>query len=234
VSRSHALIVLSSLPEKSRLPSDDNARLETPPVCVPSMNEDSVEDACGVFVGGSAANDDNAGTKEAPLATIGAAIARPDVKTICLAGDGAGMYTVQSLWTMARENLDILTIVFVNNAYRILRIELARTGAGNPGPAANGMLSLGSPDINWVKLAEGMGVEAAKATTLEGCGDLMRQSFSREGPFGDRAGNLDSLPCEAGEGLGVGGSIPCRQGGRGRGWGLMTPMLALSPARAIR
>ena len=97
---------------------------------------------------------------------IGAAIARPDVKTICLAGDGAGMYTVQSLWTMARENLDILTIVFVNHAYRILKIELARTGAGNPGPAANGMLSLGSPEIDWVKLAESHGRRRGGGSTV--------------------------------------------------------------------
>jgi acetolactate synthase-1/2/3 large subunit len=113
---------------------------------------------------------------------VGAAIARPDLKTICLAGDGAGMYTVQSLWTMARENLDILTIVFVNNAYRILKIELARTGAGNPGPAANGMLSLGSPDIDWVKLAEGMGVGAEACSTLPQFSDALERAMANRGP----------------------------------------------------
>jgi acetolactate synthase-1/2/3 large subunit len=113
---------------------------------------------------------------------VGAAIARPDVKTICLAGDGAGMYTVQSLWTMARENLDILTIVFVNNAYRILKIELARTGAGNPGPAANGMLSLGSPEIDWVKLAEGMGVGAEACSTLPQFNDALERAMAHRGP----------------------------------------------------
>lgn len=113
---------------------------------------------------------------------IGAAIARPDVKTVCLAGDGAGMYTVQSLWTMARENLDIVTIVFVNNAYRILKIELARTGAGNPGPAANGMLSLGSPEIDWVKLAEGMGVAAEAVATCAQFNDALRRAVDARGP----------------------------------------------------
>jgi acetolactate synthase-1/2/3 large subunit len=113
---------------------------------------------------------------------IGAAIARPDVKTICLAGDGAGMYTVQSLWTMAREKLDILTIVFVNHAYRILKIELARTGAGNPGPAANSMLSLGSPEIDWVKLAEAMGVGAEACSTVPEFNDAVARAMAHRGP----------------------------------------------------
>jgi acetolactate synthase-1/2/3 large subunit len=113
---------------------------------------------------------------------IGAAMARPDVKTVCLSGDGAGMYTVQSLWTMAREKLDVLTIVFVNNAYRILKIELARTGAGNPGPAANGMLSLGSPDIDWVKLAEGMGVGAEACSTPPQFNDALTRAMAARGP----------------------------------------------------
>jgi acetolactate synthase-1/2/3 large subunit len=113
---------------------------------------------------------------------IGAAIARPDVKTICLAGDGAGMYTIQSLWTMARENLDILTIVFVNHAYRILKIELARTGAGNPGPAANGLLSLGSPEIDWVKLAESMGVGAEAVDTTAKFNSALERAMAVRGP----------------------------------------------------
>lgn len=113
---------------------------------------------------------------------VGAATARPDVKTICLAGDGAAMYTVQSLWTMARENLDVLTIVFVNNAYRILKIELARTGAGNPGPAANGMLSLGSPEIDWVKLAESMGVGGEACRTLAELNDAFGRAMAHRGP----------------------------------------------------
>jgi len=113
---------------------------------------------------------------------VGAAVARPDVKTICLSGDGAGMYTIQSLWTMARENLDVLTIVFVNHAYRILKIELARTGAGNPGPAANGMLSLGSPEIDWVKLAGGMGVDAEACSTLTQFNDALGRAVATRGP----------------------------------------------------
>src|SRR6185503_7505048 len=113
---------------------------------------------------------------------IGAAIARRDVKTLCLAGDGAGMYTIQSLWTMARENLDVLTIVFVNHAYRILKIELARTGAGNPGPAANSMLSLGEPEIDWVKLSEGLGVGAEACSTLAQFNDALARAMAMKGP----------------------------------------------------
>ena len=113
---------------------------------------------------------------------VGAAVARPDRKAVCLSGDGAGMYTVQSLWTMARENLDVVTIVFVNHAYRILKIELARTGAGNPGPAANGMLSLGNPEIDWVKLSESLGVSAEAASTLDEFNDALARAMAVRGP----------------------------------------------------
>ena len=113
---------------------------------------------------------------------VGAAVARPDVKAVCLAGDGAGMYTVQALWTMARERLDVLTIVFVNNAYRILKIELARTGAGNPGPAADGMLSLGNPDIDWVKLSESLGVGAEAVSTCAQFNDALARAVAIRGP----------------------------------------------------
>ncbi|MEQ1782249.1 MAG: acetolactate synthase large subunit, partial [Hyphomonadaceae bacterium] len=113
---------------------------------------------------------------------VGAAVARPDVKTVCLAGDGAGMYTVQSLWTMAREQLDVLVIVFVNHAYRILKIELARTGAGNPGPAADSMLSLGNPEIDWVKLSESLGVGAEKASTCAEFNDALARAVATRGP----------------------------------------------------
>jgi len=113
---------------------------------------------------------------------VGAAVARPDVKTVALAGDGAGMYTVQSLWTMAREQLDVLVIVFVNHAYRILKIELARTGAGNPGPAADGMLSLGNPEIDWVKLSESLGVGAEAASTCAQFNDALQRAVATRGP----------------------------------------------------
>ena len=101
-----------------------------------------------------------------PLA-VGAAVAAPARKVICLSGDGAGMYTNQALWTMARENLDVLTVVFANRSYRILNIEMARTGAGNPGPTASAMLSLDNPAIDWVMLATAQGVPAVRCETAE-------------------------------------------------------------------
>lgn len=116
-----------------------------------------------------------------PLA-IGASIARPDAKTLCLTGDGAGMYTIQGLWTIARQNLDVTTLVFVNHSYRILNIELQRTGAGNPGPAAQSMLSLGSPEINWVKLAEAQGVPAEAVRTAEAFDEAFERAMKETGP----------------------------------------------------
>jgi acetolactate synthase I/II/III large subunit len=98
---------------------------------------------------------------------VGAAVAAPNRKVVALTGDGAGMYTLQALWTMARERLPIVTVVFANRSYRILNIEMGRTGAGQPGPAAQAMLSLDKPTLDWVKLAEGQGVEAVSCTTAE-------------------------------------------------------------------
>ncbi len=113
---------------------------------------------------------------------VGAATARPDVKTLYLSGDGAGMYTIQSLWTMAREKLDVLTIVFVNNAYRILKIELARTGASNPGPRRTACSASASPDIDWVKVSEGLGVGAEACSTLPQFNDALERAMATRGP----------------------------------------------------
>ena len=101
-----------------------------------------------------------------PLAT-GAAIACPDRKVLALQGDGGAMYTLQALWTQAREKLDVTTVIFANRSYGILNIELARVGAGEPGPQALAMLDLHNPELNWCQLANGMGVEASRATTTE-------------------------------------------------------------------
>jgi acetolactate synthase-1/2/3 large subunit len=101
---------------------------------------------------------------------------------INLQADGSGMYTLQGLWTQAREKLPVTTIVISNRKYAILLGEYQGVGA-NPGRTAMDMMDLGNPDLDWVKLANGMGVEAAKTTTLEGVGDLLTQSVSRDGPF---------------------------------------------------
>lgn len=99
-----------------------------------------------------------------PLAVGAAVAAAGKRKTIALCGDGAAMYTNQALWTLAREKLDCLVLIFANRSYRILNIELARTGAGNPGPTAASMLSLDNPPIDCVKLAEAQGVPAVRCS----------------------------------------------------------------------
>ncbi|MEO1475659.1 MAG: thiamine pyrophosphate-dependent enzyme, partial [Pseudomonadota bacterium] len=116
-----------------------------------------------------------------PLA-LGAAVAAPERKVLCLSGDGAGMYTNQALWSFAREQVDVVTVVFVNHSYRILNIELYRTGAGNPGPASQGMLNLGNPEIDWAKLAEAQGVPGTLAATAEEFDAALEKAFAADGP----------------------------------------------------
>jgi acetolactate synthase-1/2/3 large subunit len=116
-----------------------------------------------------------------PLAT-GAAIACPDRKVVCLEGDGSGMYTVQSLWTQAREGLDVTTVVFANRTYAILRHELAGVKAGTPGKKAADMLDIGRPDLDWVALARGMGVEASRAATADDFNRQFAAALANRGP----------------------------------------------------
>ncbi len=113
---------------------------------------------------------------------VGAAVAAPDRKVIALTGDGAGMYTLQALWTMARERLPIVTVVFANRSYRILNIEMGRTGAGQPGPAAQAMLSLDNPTLDWVRLAQGQGVEAVSCATAEAFDVVLARAMTSDGP----------------------------------------------------
>ena len=104
--------------------------------------------------------------------SLGAALACPDRKVIALQADGSAMYTVQALWSMARENTDVTVVIMNNRSYAILNIELARVGAGQPTPKTLSMLDLSRPDINWVEISQGMGVPATRATTA---GEFHRQ-----------------------------------------------------------
>jgi acetolactate synthase-1/2/3 large subunit len=117
-----------------------------------------------------------------PLA-VGAAVAAPDRKVVSLNGDGAAMYTPQALWTIAREGLDVTAVVFANHAYRILNIELWRTGAGEAGPAAAKLLDLGDPRIDWVSLAQGLGVAAVRCESAEAFEAAFAQAMARRGPM---------------------------------------------------
>jgi acetolactate synthase-1/2/3 large subunit len=116
-----------------------------------------------------------------PLAT-GAAVACPDRKVVCLQGDGGAMYTLQALWTQARENLDVTTVIFANHSYAILNIELWRVGAEQPGARALSMLDLHNPSLDWLSLASGLGIEASRARTVEEFSDQFGRAMRERGP----------------------------------------------------
>jgi acetolactate synthase-1/2/3 large subunit len=113
---------------------------------------------------------------------VGAAIACPDRKVIALIGDGSAMYTVQALWTMARDGLDVTTLIFANNAYNILRGELTNVGVRNPGPRAVDMLTIGRPDLDWVSMSRGMGVPGRRAKTAEELAKAIENGLNSGGP----------------------------------------------------
>jgi len=115
-----------------------------------------------------------------PVAT-GAAVACPDRKVISLEGDGSAMYTVQALWTQARENLDVTTVIFANRAYAVLREELVKVGAPE-GAQAFSMLDLHNPTLDWVKMAEGMGVAAVRVDTCAGLESAFKEAMKGKGP----------------------------------------------------
>jgi acetolactate synthase-1/2/3 large subunit len=117
-----------------------------------------------------------------PMAT-GAAVACPDRKVIGLQADGSAMYTLQALWTQAREGLDVTTVLFANRAYASLKHELFNVGARNPGRTALDMLEIGRPDLDWVSLARGMGVEAGRATTNAEFVRELRAGLASDGPY---------------------------------------------------
>ena len=93
------------------------------------------------------------------------------------------MYTVQALWTMAREQLDVTVIVLANRAYQILHTELRNMGAGTPGQRAADMLTLDRPHLDWVALARGLGVEGRRASTLDEFTTALGEGFARRGPY---------------------------------------------------
>lgn len=116
-----------------------------------------------------------------PVAT-GAAIAAPDRKVVNLQADGSAMFTLQALWTQARERLDVLTIVLANRSYAVLRAEIPRVGAHVEAALAASLLDIDRPDIDWVALARGMGLEAVRATTAEAFDDLLEAALKERGP----------------------------------------------------
>lgn len=116
-----------------------------------------------------------------PVAT-GAAIACPDRPVINLQADGSAAYTVQALWTQAREGLDVTTVICANSRYRILEGELQRAGVDSPGAAAGGMTSLSGPALDWVSISRGFGVPAHRATTAEELLEALHRAHAEPGP----------------------------------------------------
>jgi acetolactate synthase-1/2/3 large subunit len=116
-----------------------------------------------------------------PCAT-GAAIACPDRRVIAFQADGSGMYTVQALWTQARERLNVTTVLCNNRRYRILQVELARAGVTEPGRKARALTSLDDPNLDWVALARGMGVPGARVETADALVKELERALATPGP----------------------------------------------------
>ncbi|MBH9551351.1 acetolactate synthase large subunit [Inhella gelatinilytica] len=113
---------------------------------------------------------------------IGAAIACPNRPVLALVGDGSAMYTIQALWTMAREGLNVVTVIFNNAAYSVLNVELSRVGAQEAGPKAKAQLDLSAPGLNFTALAQGMGVPATRVQSPEGFVQALERTLSTPGP----------------------------------------------------
>jgi len=101
---------------------------------------------------------------------------------LALVGDGSAMYTIQALWTMAREKLNVVAVVFNNRAYSILNVELQRVGAAEAGPKAKDQLDLRNPALDFVQMATGMGVSAVRAITTDEFVTALERAFKTPGP----------------------------------------------------
>ncbi|MGI8663376.1 MAG: acetolactate synthase large subunit [Acidimicrobiales bacterium] len=113
---------------------------------------------------------------------LGAAVACPDRRVVALESDGSALYTLQAWWTMAREGLDVTTILFNNRSYAVLNMELGRVGAAAGGAKAKDMLDLSRPDMDFTAIAKGMGVDATRATTAEEFADQLGRALATSGP----------------------------------------------------
>ena len=116
-----------------------------------------------------------------PLA-VGAGVACSDRKVLCIQSDGGGMYTNQALWTLAREGLDVVTVILTNRRYKILEHEYFKTGANELGPKADTLFDIGNPDIDWSHLAKGMGMEGHRTETAEDFTARLEAALAADGP----------------------------------------------------
>jgi acetolactate synthase-1/2/3 large subunit len=116
-------------------------------------------------------------------AAVGAAVACPDRPVFALLGDGGAGYTIQYLWTAARENLNVVTVIFSNRSYDILDVEYRRLGVNSVGEKAASLFNLSNPDIDWVSLARGYGVPGSKASSAEEFVSALEQGMAADGPY---------------------------------------------------
>jgi len=114
---------------------------------------------------------------------VGAAVACPDRPVIGFQADGSGMYTLQGLWTQAREGLNVTTLLCANRRYKILQGEVARSGIKDPGPMTRSLTDLSNPAIGWASIAQGMGVPSVTVERAEDLAKAMERGFVEPGPF---------------------------------------------------
>jgi acetolactate synthase-1/2/3 large subunit len=121
---------------------------------------------------------------QGPPTAVGAAVACPARRVINLQADGSGLYTAQALWTQAREQLAVTTVVCANHAYNILKLELARQKPrhGGKGALVDRLTNLQQPSIDWVKLAGGYGVPAVAVSTAEDFAREFGSALQADGP----------------------------------------------------
>jgi len=113
---------------------------------------------------------------------LGAALARPDSRIVCLQSDGSAQYTLQALWSLAREELNVTIIIVANHRYAILETELSRAGADTADPVIASMTRL-VPRVDWVALARGYGIPAARVLTADAFSTALGNSLAMEGPY---------------------------------------------------
>lgn len=168
--RSISQAVAATLPENCIVATDSGGGNAAYPACQKSAPHSWLS-----LTGGSIG-------QGGPVAT-GAALACPDRPVLALLGDGGAGYTIQSLWTQARENLNVTTVIYANKSYNILNVEYSRLGVTDVGEVAASLFDIGNPELDWIALATGYGVSAAVANTAEELCELLEKSFKTPGPF---------------------------------------------------
>lgn len=168
--RTMTQVIAATLPEGAIVCTDSGAGNGMFPYCQ-SANPHSWLSLTGGSIG-----------QGGPVST-GAALACPDRPVVALLGDGGAGYTIQCLWTQAREQLNVTTVIFANRAYNILNIEYSRLGVKEVGETAASLFDIGNPEIDWTAMASSMGVPSARAKTAEQLATLLERSYREPGPF---------------------------------------------------